>query len=453
LKGQEQYGYKDGRELHPDVIERLDGFVNVASLAAGATLANDAKFSETYGGVCSPRDGWSKEVGVAEGWSGVGYRGWCYKQWCGKVGCNTLDGVYNWDPSHGWQPAIGHNRCIDCQSPEMSLKIKFGPGEHVPEIVSVFLKKEHDAEAKYKVEFTYPGGGVSQPLWPEPSGKDKRLQQYRYFKLIAIPAVLQKPATGAIFTIYSKMWKFLPSVNVASVDVWAKATKPIVQFWNPIVPLKINGQPSRWHQFMCDDMKSVHFDDMHFKVAPDSKGSEVSNIPDHTQNCIGNVIGGWIGYKTVKRPLCAFGPHVPGCGKLNCPKPSGLLKSAQRGGKFKPDEPVARTLCRDPKVGTYSDIWNGKLLAKAHCKIVKKTACKFCSTKAKKEDGDLDKTIRCFRTKTGRQNLQQCRVKKVCTCEYKDPEDGKNKPCMEGNNGSWQLQELTEICQTQCGFA
>merc|ERR1712086_748157 len=224
------------------------------------------------------------------------------------------------------------------------------------------------------------------------------------------------------------------------------------------VPLKINGQPSRWHQFMCDDMKGQllngqsTFDDMHFKVAPDAKGSEVSEIPDHTQNCIGNVIGGWIGYKTVKRPLCAFGHGVPTCGasKLNCPKPSGLLKSAQRGGKFKPDEPVTRAQCRNPKVGTYSDIW-GNLLAKAHCKIVKKTACKFCSMKAKKKDGDLDKTIRCFKTKMGRQKMR-CRVKKVCSCEYKDG-NNKNKPCMEGNTGPWQLQELTEICQSQCGFA
>ena len=38
LQGQEQYGYKDGRELNPDVVERLDGLVNVASLAAGDSI-------------------------------------------------------------------------------------------------------------------------------------------------------------------------------------------------------------------------------------------------------------------------------------------------------------------------------------------------------------------------------------------------------------------------------
>lgn len=449
------YGYNNGSQISRETVQKLDGMINVASLAAGASVRSSSP-STTYSGICSPADKWEDAVGAQEGWHGDGYPGWCFKQWCDAYGCNLLNGIYNFDASNTWQPNFPHNHG---NMEEVVLDVEF-TGAHVPEYVSIhFMAAPEDGT--YTVQFTYADGGTSEALHTQSSLDEDQTAtaQFWFFQLVKVPAALKREATGAVLRytgMNNRPWPAStnPLVTLSSFDVWANATVPAVHFWNPMVPmLDENGNTTSWHQFLCNHMQSTDFEDTHFSVAPDSKGSEVSSIPLDPQTCIGNVIGGWIGYKSVKHPLCAANyagdSTVSGaCTALDY-NHRPLLPVAD-GGCVEEDRASDRGLCKQTDRGTYST-GHGDMYQqiKAHCKMVKKTACKSCSTTPKANDTALDKTVSCPQET----DVQKCQVKKICRCEYEDPDDSNaNKPCDEGPGGNWRLTGLVDLCKSRCGL-
>jgi len=387
-------------------MEKLNGLVNVAAHAAGGRVTSKSAI---------PRSTYTDECGDQK------RPGGCQEKWCGEIGCNVLDGIYGGDASHRWLPSKDYSGGWGIRQIEVRFK-----SAHVPEYLSHMTSSE--GGVRVRIQLVYSNGGKSKPIEPI-LDTTKTAWSPLPFRLIKVPPQLKKrKAMGAIFT-FRVSNRGLPILDlgnpaVDSVDIWAKVEKPLVHFMNPIVPLRYDKAGkviSRWHDFTCKveerltshgGTSGTYRTEHYYKI--DNATDDFKKAKGTKQCVMVQTVGGALGYKQEVTPICAIGKAFKGCSGnqcWRCVSKEGVRdqasqkhpKSRQQGGTFAVDVAVARGMCSKSKK-TCLPMWKQEML-KGYCKMVKKTACKYCGVTSQKRRPKgrwhigrpeyLDKTIHC----------------------------------------------------------